>query len=262
MKWWITLLAIGVTGFSFGQEPWHLWTQHHKHELDAFLTEHLDSLGYYTEMMYPDAYSNPDFRRCIHLMDLDQDGDMDAIYNGWSGAEGEFIEFWMAGPQGLIRSEVYWGQIREIYGAPNRFFMDVHQPGCCAEEWKHQALFCVTVTPDHVEVGTIKRTATAYAETEPFWVFGEPIPFEVTQATYHLRLGPEINTTDWFMDHPEPGNSIGVYTTGAKGTAVSHATDDTGRVWWYVIMEPTSETNPTYVTGWMSSRFLRVITND
>lgn len=262
MKWWITVCVLLSALQGHAQEPWHLWTQHHPYELDAFLTEHLDSLGHYTGMIAGDVFTNDAFRRSIHLMDLDQDGDMDAIYSGFSGAESEYIEFWLATATGLQRQTPMWGEIKEIYGTPGRFFVDVFEPGCCAANYNHHVLYCVEVSRDAIAVGTVKRTATAIAETEPFWSFAEPIPFEVTQAEYHLRLGPEINTTDWLMDSEEPGNAIAVYSTGMRGVALSQATDDTGRVWWYVVMEPTSASDPTYCTGWMSSRFLRVITHD
>lgn len=262
MRWTLVLAFALTVQVSFAQEPWHLWAHHEPLQLKQFLQTHHDSLHYFQTLMDVgvSVYSEENFHRGIHVMDLDQDGDMDAIYSGFSGAEIDFVEFWIATETGLDRSKWIMGELKEIWGAPNRFFVDVFQPGCCAALFEANLVHEVKVEKDQVIITEVRHEESAVGEVKPFWKWGESLSVVVNQTTYHLRASPEINTTDWILPHgDEPGNRICSYTTGNTGTALAQATDETGRIWWYVVMDPTSE-HLYHRTGWMSSRFLEVRT--
>jgi len=82
----------------------------------------------------------------------------------------------------------------------------------------------------------------------PSSFFDKPISFVVENEKYYLRSQPEIFNTDFGCGIK--GNIHYTYTKGDKGKAFSSETDETGRIWWYVIME-------NGYAGWMSSRFVK-----
>lgn len=99
------------------------------------------------------------------------------------------------------------------------------------------------------------------------------IPFIVENEKYRLRASPEI--IDGKMDHPyNLGNVIAEFTTGDKGYALTDSVDNTGRVWWFVMMENNidkdikeflhidknqEEQTKMSTFGWISSRYVKVI---
>jgi hypothetical protein len=86
-----------------------------------------------------------------------------------------------------------------------------------------------------------------------------------------LRVQPEINNS--YNNLPEDeiidGNTAAIFPIDSRGFAIAEETDDTGRVWWFVIMEnnesliksnlyPGNNKVMGYRTlGWMSSRYVR-----
>ena len=96
--------------------------------------------------------------------------------------------------------------------------------------------------------------------------------FKTITEEYKLRLEPFINDTST-SSYPElvQGNTIAIYPKESLGYALSQQQDDTGRIWWFVIMKnnlkPISsvmysgfyENDDYYSCGWMSSRFLKKI---
>ncbi len=99
------------------------------------------------------------------------------------------------------------------------------------------------------------------------------IPFLITQEKYRLRTSPEI-IDGTMRNSNELGNVIGEYTKGDYGYAFADSTDNTGRVWWFVLMvnnivkdnkefahidknEKLKTDSKTF--GWISSRFVRKI---
>lgn len=95
------------------------------------------------------------------------------------------------------------------------------------------------------------------------------IPFVVAQSKYRLRRTPIIDNGQLKAPN-EAGNIIQELTTGDLGIALAEETDETGRVWWFVMMqnniaksadnyffintdEPDRIKNPVF--GWISSRY-------
>ena len=99
----------------------------------------------------------------------------------------------------------------------------------------------------------------------------EPILFEVKNEMYYLRLAPVIDNEKMNYEINIKGNVIAEYGLGAKGYALAEKKDDTGRIWWFVIMlnnnlpiksmfsEGSNNENKFYSIGWMSSRYLEEV---
>lgn len=99
------------------------------------------------------------------------------------------------------------------------------------------------------------------------------IPIKVTQPKYRLRRTPEIDNGK--MEAPDDaGNIIQELTVGDVGIALAEKTDDTGRIWWFVLMnnnivknandyffintdEQDKIQNPCF--GWISSRYVKIL---
>jgi|GEM_PF-2086311 len=111
----------------------------------------------------------------------------------------------------------------------------------------------------------------------PSTFFSKPVPFKVTNNSYNLRLSPKIEDDKYYPFLNITGNVIGKYNAGARGFAISEETDQTGRIWWFVVIINNEKTHQSIITqpgsrnledtslfysfGWMSSRFLKK-TND
>lgn len=95
--------------------------------------------------------------------------------------------------------------------------------------------------------------------------------FETINEYYRLRSAPIVNNTnrDRYADHDGIGNIIAEFEKGTKGYAIAESVDDTGRIWWFVIVSNNSKTKSSIFhsgdnndssyefAGWMSSRFVK-----
>jgi hypothetical protein len=90
----------------------------------------------------------------------------------------------------------------------------------------------------------------------------------VLNDKYYLRLTPEIDTVDQvFAEDMQPDNIIAEFKKGTRGTAYGQSKDETGRVWWFVEINPNDKPvksffydvneKPTKLKGWMSSNYLK-----
>lgn len=108
-----------------------------------------------------------------------------------------------------------------------------------------------------------------YLDTEIPEVFDIKIPFKVINDKYRLRTKPEIDNGDSKNDF---GNIIGEFATNDSGIALAESKDETGRIWWFVMMYNNISKDKSYfhidndnsgyhrkkqVYGWMSSKYLK-----
>ena len=128
----------------------------------------------------------------------------------------------------------------------------------------------------YIELNIINSEKELFVKKSEIFRFGETIfpskfelrtPFIVKNEKYYLRHKPEISES----------NVIGEFTKGDYGVALASETDDTGRVWWFVIMynnipkeidkfETLKMSEKEFINihekamfGWISSRFLEEI---
>jgi hypothetical protein len=108
-----------------------------------------------------------------------------------------------------------------------------------------------------------------YLDTEIPEVFDIKIPFKVINDKYRLRTKPEIDNGD---NDNDLGNIIGEFATNDHGIALAESKDQTGRIWWFVMMNNNISKDKSYlhvdndnsgfhrkkkVFGWISSRYLK-----
>lgn len=102
----------------------------------------------------------------------------------------------------------------------------------------------------------------------------KPIKFMTINDNYRLRYSPLTNTIkdtigifNEVINKPVYGNIIAEFEKGSIGNAVASYPDDTGRIWYFVIMSKDAKTtyslfkdnNYAHKCGWMSSRFVNII---
>jgi hypothetical protein len=206
----------------------------------------------------------------FHFIDLDQDDDLDLIYDGWSGSEPSCVRIY------LNRSEIFekvfdYGQSVEavkIYNNQLKYIY-VKDPGCCGAYLIHETEFTFNPISDDLKYEMDKQVVYTDQTEVPEKIFVNKKDFKVVQDKYHMRLTPKIDTTDVPFHIGElESNICATYTKGASGKVLAEKADQTGRVWYFVEMDTNAipifsvfydhEQYPTNYRGWMSSRYLEV----
>lgn len=226
------------------------------------------------EVISADGYaafyeSNPQkFQDNFHLIDLDQDGMLDLVFEGFIGAESTFLFAFQQTSHGYHKVFSAVGRVHKFITTdpllPSTIVVDNY--GCCADITNYYRVY----TPNAAG-GLLKYQETAtigYIEdvTLPAALLEKPIPFKVKNNHYLLRNAPVIDDLEAYSEDPDfPGNRIAEFGAGTTGLALAEQTDETGRVWWFVLMDikhtPSKSLFYTNepglaILGWMSSRYL------
>jgi hypothetical protein len=203
------------------------------------------------------------------FVDLDNDRDLDVVFTGWSGGEPVCVRLF--NNRGGEYKEVFeaYQKITSIELKDNKLSrISIHDPGCCAAYIEFDEDYSFDVNADDFKFILTNRTALLHPTEEPKEKFSKPINFEVLNDKYFLRLTPKIDTVDQaFAEDMQHDNVIAEFKKGTKGIAYAEATDETGRVWWFVEIDPFHkptkslfydiDEKPTKVKGWMSSNYLK-----
>ncbi len=213
---------------------------------------------------WPEEYSE-----FFHFIDIDNDNDLDLIYDGWSGSEPMMVNIYLnrKGHFSLIFRQ--YMNINEIEMENNELQrMVIHDPGCCLAIMENWYTYHFNSKRDSVDFWLVDYFTYHNETPKPEILFDKEIKFKVVNSTYHLRITPEIDNESFYFPDDSNGNQIMTYTTGEFGYALAEKCDSTGRVWWYVAMDNKEKRHsnvkdpaafsPKYV-GWMSSRYLKTI---
>ncbi|UKN01201.1 hypothetical protein K6119_15835 [Paracrocinitomix mangrovi] len=223
------------------------------------------------DFAYYDGEWQHDAEKYFHFMDLDADGDLDLIYNGFS--RGEPLIVWIyLNVEGEFKPEFQTQQhITYIeYGEEGLTALTIYNPGCCTDYLVYNTEWLIEHEKDNLIFDEKKHTGEIAHTTLPDYIFKTPKQFKTLQDEYYLRMDPFIDTVDVMFDGATfKQNIVCIYPADSRGVALGQTTDSTGRVWWYVEMDyntpPDYSEIPDYeiyaitMKGWMSSRFLEVV---
>lgn len=272
----IILFTSFLQGTLFGQsfilEKDFQWSQHEKHILTQEKRDRIEQVK--EEVISAEGYaafyeSNPQtFQDNFHLIDLDRDGMLDLVFEGFVGAESTFLLAFQQTSNGYKKVFSAVGRVHKFIATDPLlpYTIVVYNYGCCADITNYYRVY----TPD-AATGLLKYQETATIGciddvTTPTALLEKPIPFKVKNNHYLLRNAPAIDDAYEYSEDPDfPGNSIAAFGAGATGLALAEQTDETGRVWWFVLMD--SKYTPSKslfynkepglsILGWMSSRYL------
>jgi hypothetical protein len=211
---------------------------------------------------WPDCCLN-DF----HFIDIDNDGDLDLIFNGWSGSADSDVEIFMNINNNFKKVFAESSYVENIVFNNHKFKqIKIYDPGCCGAFDAHEYTFDFKLEKDSLQYWLVEHLKNHNSFAEPVKI-NDSIRFEVTNDRYYLRITPEIDTVQYFYPS-DKGNIYEIYETGNKGTAIAEQIDKTGGIWSCVIMDNLKDrkyrtaNNDDFsprIKGWMSSKYLRRI---
>lgn len=204
--------------------------------------------------------------RDCHVIDMDNDGDFDIIYNGWDGVEGDFVL--------VLRkdSSQFVVQLSEI-GTVTEFFLydgklqsvSILNVACCGAIHTMDLQYRTLDTPMRfqIENAYVYHQSTIYPEEYSRTAYRE---YFITSPELNMRYSPRVDTTSAIFDVPnaEKTNVIATFSQGTRGWIIGKAIDDNGDVWYYMQMKsyPVNtvltypEYDELYYCGWMNAKYL------
>ena len=209
--------------------------------------------------------------RNFHFVHINEDELVDIIYYGFAGTESNRTIFLKnTGNSFKILIDLF-GEIVTLEKDPNTkslLFHVVNYP-CCAGYTNHAEKYSYYYKTNKLlldrKIAFIKGTEFPEKKTIKK-------NFETINELYRLRTNPVVNNNvndKYSTPHEGVGNIIAEFEKGTKGTALAESVDETGRVWWFVIILKYSKTKSSVFhdgdnteesyefVGWMSSRYVK-----
>ncbi len=209
--------------------------------------------------------------RNFHFVHINEDDLVDIIYYGFAGSESNrtiFLE--NTGENFKIIIDLF-GEILTLekkLDTKTLFFHVTNYP-CCAGYTYHVEKYSYNY-----------NTNKLFLDRKIAWIRGTEFPenktisknFETEHELYRLRTKPIIDNkvpNKNSTPHDGVGNIVVEFAKGTKGIALAESTDETGRVWWFVIISKTAKTESSIFhngdnnkesyefAGWMSSRYVK-----
>ena len=217
-----------------------------------------------------DALNHLDY---FHLIDFNNDYKMDIFYNGWTGGEGEMLQVIKNNGSNFEIIQTIYGSVQDLKIENNQVTeIEILDYACCAGYVDHFQLWKKDGTTNFVGINDL---ALIVGTPIPSDQFENPIRFRVKNDRYNMRVEPEIRELEENNASFDPidGQNISAsFTTGDTGTAIAKKVDETGRIWWFVIMDnmPHAEFPKLFYggnndifrykpVGWISSRYVDTI---
>ncbi|MEM9857312.1 MAG: hypothetical protein AAF843_08145 [Bacteroidota bacterium] len=209
----------------------------------------------------------------FHLVDYNNDYKIDVFYEGSTGGEGTMLHVIQNTGNNFEIVQTIYGSVQDIKVQNNKITeFQILDYACCAGYVDHLQLWSSKGTSKYSSVNDL---ALIVGTNIPSDQFDKPINFKITNERYNMRLEPEIKELgeNDVPFNPIDGQNISAsFTSGNTGTAIAQKEDETGRIWWLVIMDqmPNSEfpklfyegNNDIYnykPVGWISSRYVEKI---
>lgn len=214
-----------------------------------------------------------EFPNFLHAIDINNDGRKDYLYNGIYPGEGLWFEL-------FINSGSQYTSIFTEMGRPGKLefqngklaHLYLVQEGCCADPTTTLRIYKVLQQEsDYVDfIPTFEGQMLTGTQT-PETLLDEPLHFETANDNYYLRSSPEIKNEPYNEFLEQNGNQIAQLSKGTRGRALAESIDPTGRVWWFVEVNPNEglsnsifgpgdyliPTEKAKIVGWISSRYVK-----
>lgn len=223
---------------------------------------------------YPDNCAFSFFNSSeFHIIDIDKNGLTDILYSGFCGIDGSSTQVFKFNGQNY---DIILSVIGSLNGVIKKaqnstFSLTINNYACCGGFTNVFETYVYTQIENTARF-TLKSRYDYVAELVfPEEYLNKMVEFKTKQDIYKLRFSPEIDdTTEIARPYDDAfGNTIHTYSKNAMGLAIAEKKDKTGRVWWFVKMDNSSDPKMeysksfgdnneqfTYSLGWMSSRYL------
>ena len=208
-----------------------------------------------------------EYFKSFHAIHLNSDSLIDFIYEGYQGGESSLVSILLNQNGKFVVQEEKSGRILNIEKlAPSMgLLINFEQYGCCDDPSNWIQTWVIRGSRSRIVIDKTPRI---------YYLKGTRIPdcftinsrFEVVNKPYTLRCTPQIIDDPEIIHNYDRGNIVAEFGTGDSGTALASYEDETGRVWWFVVMEKPKHQDVFHNfkifrnerwAGWMSSRYLQ-----
>jgi hypothetical protein len=214
-------------------------------------------------------YPMSKFIPCLHFLNLNGDQYPDVIYYGYSGGESNCVGLFLNEGGRFKKIGLEDGYLQQI-GFDQKHKLNsftIMDFGCCGEYIETQTRY--RVDEGYTAIVEFKRSIVMDTE-KPMNRFKNPVRFKTLNEGYTLRSTTIIDNKPGSINGDDrKGNIVSVYPQFSYGTAWAEKQDSTGRIWWFVEMDPvnnlkdniiyTSDWKKTKHVGWISSRYVEEI---
>lgn len=243
---------------------------------DAFIEEFIastpnDFQQYKLNERYTPTLS--DLFEALHVIDLNNDGLKDVIFDGLSGGEPRLISIY-------INKGGYFDNVFDEYqqisnmefnqGILSR--LQIKDWDCCAGINETYRLYDVAYVNNKFIFKPIEAYRYLKTTDLPSKYWSETKTVRILNDNYNMRLSPKIdNTTEYYFElKPQLGNIIAQLPKRSIAVALAESIDETGRVWYFVAVPPFirirnsrildfDDEIKSYKCGWISSRYVENI---
>jgi predicted nuclease of restriction endonuclease-like (RecB) superfamily len=238
--------------------------------IEKFISELPNDYELYSENDTATYYTISQLKNLLHIIDFNNDGKDDVIFDGNLGGESNSIVIYENNGTHFIQVFDVSQEIWSLHFKNNKLKeIVIHDRGCCAEivcrikkyyivYEKEEIIFLLTESQQYIR--PIVFPSTYWSEIKKITILND---------NYSLRFEPIIDDTSetYKLNEIEKGNCIGKIPKGSRAIALSEKTDNEGRVWYFVALLPEVELIETlyydmnsdprsYKYGWVSSRFV------
>lgn len=248
---------------------WTQWEQ--KKVTPEFLRQNFTSI---TDIPCEDADALVSVCSSYHWLDIDNDNKEELVYSGVSWHEGEMAIIYRVTDSKIQKIQHFFGRILDIQNlGTNRCKMIVFDYACCAGYTDYIQTYEYNSKTQFFE---IKNAIAKINQTKIQTYLREPINFKTNDTLCILRYSPEIISgmkEDENEFEPINGeNILTVYHSVATGQIFAEAKDNSGTIWYLVVMDsiPTGEKtlfhqgnnamNKYQPVGWIAKESVSVIT--
>lgn len=224
-----------------------------------FLESHLSKIFTYEDFPYDPS----DLIKHVFLIDINNDGDKDVIYQGPTGGEPNITVIFLKQDKNYLEVFRQYQDIFEIEFKDDKLSrLALTNPGCCADPQVVDYFYSVSYN-DNKPTFKLERTTGYLSNYEkPKNKFSQEKSFTISQDNAKLRNECyELDT-----EHPyygESGNILTTYKKGSTGRAFAEKNEN-GVFWLYVLMDkkskfdnndfPTFKEQPIELYGWIKKK--------
>lgn len=207
----------------------------------------------------------------FHILDINNDGLLDISYSG-PKAEGEGTVFYLNNGDTFLESDWIHGKVININRLEISKLLEVQtyaMPCCAGFVYALKTVLLKSNIHTGIEIIELDELNYMSGTLEPNNLITTQ-RFTTVNQEYKLRSSPEINPQADIWTENIDGNTVAIYPSGSRGTAIGQKSDETGRIWWFVIMENNLQPDKSLMyyqndpkgnksMGWMSSKYVKKI---
>ena len=222
----------------------------------GFLKDNISKI--FTFKDFPFQYS--ELVKFISLIDINNDGLKDVIYQGPNGGESNMTVVFLKQNNNYLEVFRQYQDVFEIEFKDNKISkISLTNPGCCAEPAVVDYFYSVSYS--HNKPIFKLETTTGYLSgfEKPNNKFSQEITFVITNENAKLRNQCyELDAVHPF--YGENGNILTTYQKGSRGSAIAEKNEN-GELWLYVLMDnkvkfnksdfPIFKEQPIKLYGWI-----------